>query len=332
MKTVRFASAASFSNPTDAGGESILRTPAGLADKPRRRQAFRPVIRALVDNSARVSVSKLFPNLKAGRLRMQDPHLHCMARFGLFVAALVATGLNVAAETLDDVRQAAAAVARVRAETATLESDWRWQRETLGASWQALIQQKDALAHDAELWKANLSAENSEIAGLQAKSGAARAIFDEVDQRLKAISEQLVSMQPWLPPRLARAVELPCRTLGDPRLPAAERMQHIATVWSRCMLFNRSITCAEEALTLGGDKNARVIEVIYWGLSHGYALDTSNGTAFHGFPGKDGWVWEEQPDIAPRVARLVAIYNDRADPELVSVPAQVTNPFAGSAK
>jgi hypothetical protein len=60
-------------------------------------------------------------------------------------------------------------------------------------------------------------------------------------------------------------------------------------------------------------------------LSHAYALDRNGNKAYFGHPGKDGWFWEPQPEIAGAVAQLLAINEEKSDPAFVEVPAQVND-------
>jgi hypothetical protein len=116
-------------------------------------------------------------------------------------------------------------------------------------------------------------------------------------------------------------LDLSYRSLGSSSKAVGERMQLAMTILNRCSLFNRTVTCGEEVLTIDGETGSRSLNVIYWGLSHGYALDSAAGKAWYGSPGPRGWQWEASPDAARSVARLIAIYNDKADPDFVSVPA-----------
>jgi hypothetical protein len=100
-------------------------------------------------------------------------------------------------------------------------------------------------------------------------------------------------------------------------------MQYALTVLNRCAQFNRTITCGEEVVTVDGA--AKSLEVIYWGLSHGYALDRSAGKAWLGTPSSGRWQWEPLDGAVREVTRLIDIYHDKADPEFVMVPARLSN-------
>ena len=68
--------------------------------------------------------------------------------------------------------------------------------------------------------------------------------------------------------------------------------------------------------------------MIYWGLSHGYALDRIAGKAWLGSPGADRWEWQPRPEAAKAVAQLIAANSDKADPAFISVPLQLKHSIA----
>ena len=151
-----------------------------------------------------------------------------------------------------------------------------------------------------------------------------------------AIADELVAkvveMRPSLPPRLSEALELPYRSLANAGLAPGERMQLAMTVLNRCALFNRTVTCGDEVLTISGEQGAKSLEVIYWGLSHAYALDRAAGKAWYGAPGARGWQWDPSPAAVRPVVNLMAVYNDKADPDFVAVPAVLGQAVAENLK
>jgi hypothetical protein len=102
-------------------------------------------------------------------------------------------------------------------------------------------------------------------------------------------------------------------------------MQFVTTILNRCAQFNKSITYGDEPVTPPGETDRRMLEVIYWGASHAYALDRAGGKAYFGSPGAQGWNWEPAPGADRSIAQLIAIYRDKADPEFVEVPAHVSD-------
>lgn len=218
----------------------------------------------------------------------------------------------------------------MRAETVRLETDWASDQVLLKTTITALTERAQLVEERRDELKAKTAEERAEIEELTLKRKIAADELAIVEERLKTLSTQLIQLRPTLPPRLSDALEMSFRSLADSDVSVGERMQFAMTVLNRCAQFNRSINHGAEVLTLEGESGAKSLEVIYWGLSHGYALDPAAGKAWFGSPGADGWKWEPRPDAAGHVAELIAIHTDKADPAFVSAPAQVKKSFEAS--
>lgn len=233
----------------------------------------------------------------------------------------------MAADDMQTVEKAASEWVKTRAATVRLESDWASEQVLLTSTINGLKDRAQALEEKRAELNAKTAEERAELATLAAKRKTAAEESRLVEERLTALNAQLLELRPTLPPRLSDALEMSFRSLAGTELSASARMQLAMTVLNRCAQFNRGISHGEEVLELEGETGPRALEVIYWGLSHGYALDRSGGKAWLGSTVGDRWRWEPRPDAAPRVAELIAIYTDKADPAFVTVPAHVKKTF-----
>jgi hypothetical protein len=243
----------------------------------------------------------------------------CVALFFSPLAALAA------ADSVARVEQAATEWVKLRAETVRLETEWSGQRGLFEAMVAALAERARLVEEKTANSRARTVEERAELDGLEQRNRAASAALATAETRLAEVGRNLAALRPFLPPRLAAALELPLRSLADPALPVADRMEHTMTVLNRCLQFNRGVTTGEETIAPAGEPTPRAVEVIYWGLSHAYAFDRTTRQAWLGRPGPDGWSWQARPEAADGVARLLAIAADRADPDFVLVPAQLNS-------
>ncbi len=226
--------------------------------------------------------------------------------------------------------RAAAEWIKTRLETTRVEGEWAADRPILESTIGGLKERVQTLEEKRDLLKARTAKDRDEIGAMEAKNKEAAEDLAAVETRLQALVGQLTALRPSLPPRLSEALDLSYKSLANATgKPTGERMQLAMTILNRCSLFNRTVTCGEEVLTIDGETGAKSLNVIYWGLSHAYALDTEAGKAWYGSPEAGGWRWEPSPESARSVARLIAIYNDKADPDFVSVPATIA---VGSSK
>ncbi len=261
-----------------------------------------------------------------------------MSRYRLLhlvgAAAVLACGVLFAqsdSNPLEPGEKAAGEWIKVRLETARIEGDWLSSRPLLESTVNGLKDRADLLEEKRDHLKAKTAKDREEIDSLKEKNQAAAEDLKATEDRLGALSSKLIELRPMLPPRLSEALELPYRSISNPALGAGDRMQLVMTMLNRCALFNHTVTCGEEVLAIEGEQGTKSLEVIYWGLAHAYALDRAAGKAWYGSPGPRGWQWEPRPEAVKSVTRLVAVYNDKADPDFVAVPASVGQPLAETA-
>ncbi len=227
-------------------------------------------------------------------------------------------------DALGEADKAAGDFIDAQIETARVETDWRSQRELLETMVAAAKERAASLEEKRDLTKAKTAKDREEIEALRSSRQKAADELEAFETRLKILSDRLIALKPALPPHLADAFALAYRSLGDSELPAGERIQLAMNLLNRCGQFNRTITVSEDVLSLEGEPPEKSYATIYWGLSHGYALDRASRKAWLGRPGTGGWQWQAKPEAFARIASLIAIAHDQEDPAFVPVPAVVT--------
>ena len=224
---------------------------------------------------------------------------------------------------LETVEKSAGEWLKVRAESSRLETEWNTQRQLLDSIVHGLDERAQSLEVKRDYLRAKTAKDRDDLAKLATANQATSAGLRTVEEQLGALGPQLLQLRSALPPRLSTALELSYKSLAAPDLGLSQRMQLTMTILNRCQQFNRSIVCEEEVLQPGGEGPERQLEVIYWGLSHGYALDRPTGQVWFGSPGPERWQWEPLPDAAAQVAKLMAIYRGKAEPEFIEVPVRL---------
>jgi len=251
----------------------------------------------------------------------------------LWLPVLLGTVLLRAEPTpLETVEKAAGDWVAVRAETARLETEWATTHPLLESTVRGLQERAQALEDKRDFLKARTAKDREELAGLEAANQASAAGLRSADAQLQAMGPRWSALLAALPPRLTEALELPARSLAAPGLTVSERMQYTMTMLNRCLQFNHGLLCEDEVLRLGGETNGQELEVIYWGLGHGYALDRPARRVWFGSPGPQGWHWEPLPEAFDAVVRLMAISRGKAEPEFVEVPARLKLAVAAAPK
>jgi hypothetical protein len=250
-------------------------------------------------------------------------------RLRLFIGLLIFAFLAPAwgASPLDDVQKTVTEWVRVRAETARIEDDWTWQQMLMQSTLEALQERTRQLVAQRTELEARTAEERRDTADLMERRQALKDAQAQAENHLQLLGDRLARMRAWLPPRLSVALELPYRSLAKPNADASERMRYAMVILDRCVRFNRTVSVDEEMITAANGEK-RLMEVVYWGLSHGYALDRSGNEAYLGAPTESAWAWTTLPDMAPQVAKLINASLDKAEPAFVILPAQASHPAA----
>ncbi len=250
----------------------------------------------------------------------------------LIFSGLVASATAPTPDLIETIGKSATEWVKLRTETVRLKSDWASQREILESTVTALEQRAKDLEDQRTLLQAKSAKDREEHQTIETKNKVWSGGLDELDARLIATKDRLLQFRSSLPPRLSAALEMPYRSLSGSELAPSDRMQLAITILNRCVQFNRLISLGEEVLTVEGESAPRSLEVIYWGLSHAYALDRAVGKAWLGTPGPQGWHWVAHPEAAKQVTQIIAIYEGKADPTLISVPALLSHVSTESLK
>lgn len=238
-------------------------------------------------------------------------------------ACLISAASAGAADPIQEVGKTASEWVKTRAETVRVETAWTQERVLLDSTIKGLKERATQLEDKRDHLLSTTAEERAELATLTGKLTESKEHLRATEARLEALTEKVLRLRPLLPPRLSGALEMSYRSLEEKTGSPGERMQWVMTVLNRCAQFNLSIAYGEEVLVLAGEPGPKSVDVIYWGLSHGYALDRAAGKAWLGAPGPERWQWEPLDGAAPAVADLLAIRVDEADPRFVTVPARL---------
>jgi len=247
-----------------------------------------------------------------------------LLRDGLFIAAMIASGsalFGASPAPVDTLAKLSLEWVNTRAETVRAEADWNGQRELLLSTVKAFEERAHELEVKRDLLKSKTAADREELQDLEIENQRLAEQFKKLETKLKSFDDRLAQLRGQLPPRLSLALDLPLRSLADLKLPPAERMELTITALNRCIQFNRSISFGEEIVVIPGEPKSKLMQTVYWGLSHGYAYDATASKAWFGAPTPEGWKWEPCIESEPAIHELIATFGDKAEPKYVAVPA-----------
>jgi hypothetical protein len=253
----------------------------------------------------------------------------CRLRVAVAVVglAIVVAGPPVAAGDFDRIDQRVREWLTLRREWNQVRADWKVQRELLEEELQVLRQQK------AELEKAATD-QRAKLAGLESRFEAAAREKKVQETALAGLSAPLLaneahlrSWQEKLPGFLNRHLatgfgKLPPADLvhGDER--KAERLQLVFGLYSQLEHLN-SVVHLEREILSEGSGSGQEMELIFFGISQGYALSLDGNSAAIGRMTDNGLHWTWRDDLAGSLMDVKAFYKKEKPAAFVSLPLQI---------
>lgn len=192
-----------------------------------------------------------------------------------------------------------------------------------------------------QLLKVSIDETEKKIAEAKAKLEDARKRTGEAEAekaQIRDATDALVAVVPELEAgvkdlfhRAPGLVQEKIRVLHD-RMPkpgadlknitAAERFQNVLGILNELNKANNEINTVPEIHDLGNGKKAEV-KVVYVGLGQGYFVNSNGDIGGLGLPSADGWKWNPDPAIAPKMRELVEVMKKAVAPKLVELPADI---------
>jgi hypothetical protein len=206
------------------------------------------------------------------------------------------------------------------------EEDWKEGRELLQARVDLLHKQLSEL--DAKLVEARKS-----VADADAK----KAELDKQNNALKAIAANLATtvtgleggvremvkivpegMREKLTPLLTRMPEDPATT----KVSLAERFQNVVGILNEVTRLTSEVVLVTELRPIG-DGKPQELRTVYVGLAQAYFVNAQGNVAGIGLPGKSGWEWRQENDLAPNISAAIEILQNKRSPGFVQLPVKI---------
>jgi len=199
-----------------------------------------------------------------------------------------------------------------------MKSDWKWQKSVLENTQLALQKQIEIKTKELEQFKSDHSSQIEELHMLEQEQSELKQVYSSSEQQVEEEILEFVSIKDRLPPRLNKALELSFASLVDRSLPLNDRFQILVSSMGRVSQFNHLISYSEEIVIMDG--KPRLMAVLYWGLSHAYALDLSENEAFVGRPNDKQWAWTPSRKLKGNIQQMLSIFREETDPVFVDAP------------
>lgn len=223
------------------------------------------------------------------------------------------------------------------AELATLESltaQWIALRAERADEQRAWADESARLQLELRLLQDAGSHLNEELAALQSQASDAESDQTDLLRELEAHQQSRETLRTALAetaPRLeTRLNALPPSRLPELRedrdaLDAAgsellPRIRALLSLHNRLLQLQTSLFAHNDVIDLPGGR--REMNILWLGTARAYAVNADRTHAATGSLTPDGWQWTPAPELAPRIAAALRLFNQKAPPALITLPVE----------
>ncbi len=138
------------------------------------------------------------------------------------------------------------------------------------------------------------------------------ALPGEAETTLQRLFHQIpASLQTDLRPAMNEA--------GREGLSTVQRLRYLLDVYGQIEQLQQGTHVVTELMEISPGER-REVDVLYLGLSAGYAVSKDAQWAALGRPGEEGWVWQSAPAHAEEIRQAVRVHRNEEPPVLVRLP------------
>jgi multidrug efflux pump subunit AcrA (membrane-fusion protein) len=218
----------------------------------------------------------------------------------------------------------------LRTQLAEEQQSWQrqqrhWERE-ISLLRREVTERRAALDTDS-VFLSGVEEAQSDLQGETAALDASMQGLESVVSRHEAYLRVWLSrIPPGLAPELGAGFRmLPQNAAAASRTGVLRRLQAVLSLYTQIETLQNNLHLTRALLDVAGVQ--REVDILYFGLGHGFAVSASGDWAAVGTPSGDGWQWQE---VRPEAARIrLAIRTVQRDAEAQLVPLLWSMPGGG---
>lgn len=239
--------------------------------------------------------------------------------FALAYFALVTLATTASAEEAGQSIELIEKWIDVRKEDAELRKNWLAEKQQLEHEDKLLQAEIDSLSKRVEA----LETINSELLEIKQTQGSEVETLQEAsadtEKLLKSHREKITLLIPKLPPPLAQSIKSKLAANDSRNNGLGARYQRIISALVEIHEFASEVHWKVE-IRQTSDGASRQLDTLYWGLHYALSSDKNGTISQIGFPGIDGWKWEDADAQTTAIRTFLNIQQGLESPSFISVP------------
>ena len=208
----------------------------------------------------------------------------------------------------------------LRAELAAEQQAWgrqerHWERE-IALLEKEIAARREALEEDTTF----LRDVERDQADVLAEKEAATSALQELAVVVGQHEARIRALEAWIPEGLRVELgtgfgALPQHDAAAERMGVLRRLQTVLALYTQIEALQHNMHVVRELIAYG--EQQREVDVLYIGLSRGFAVSPKGDWAAIGIPTDVGWQWQEAPDEASSIRLAIQVMQRDADVQLV---------------
>lgn len=202
---------------------------------------------------------------------------------------------------------------------------WNLERETLGRRIDLVRAERDTLRKRIHETQALITDADKKRTDLVDENDALKNTSAALENRIHTLERSVLQLLPNLPKPVQERIKPLSQRIPkseQSELSLSERYQNVIGILNELNKGANEINLVSEVRDLEDGTRAEV-QTLYIGYACAYACNNNGDQAFVGYPGSDGWRWEQMNEIAPRVADAIAVFKNEKVAEFIPLPIKV---------
>lgn len=204
--------------------------------------------------------------------------------------------------------------------------DWAQAKESLLARTDVVRREIVALQKRIAEAEASIAAADKKRLELVAENDKQKATAAKLEEQVVALEQRVLQLLKHVPEPLRERVKPLSQLIPQKgetsRSQVDQRYMAVIGVLSEIHKWNREITVTSEVRALP-DGSSVEVAVLYVGIGQAYYAGGNGKVGGTGVSTADGWAWRPANELAPAIAKAIAVFKNEQPAAFVQLPAQV---------
>lgn len=240
---------------------------------------------------------------------------------GLITATAVAAEVNLA-----ETRSIMEKWVETRQMIGRVQADWQVEKETISQVIALYEKELENLQKQFHSTGTNTTQLDKELEKIKQENETLKVAAEEIKTTVGGLEREVLRLaKSWPAPLVERINALLRRIPEDPtntKAALSERMQNVVGILSEADKFNGSVSVVSELRKNPAGAEVQV-KTLYVGLGAAYFTDKAGEFAGTGTPSAEGWAWSTDAELASKIGRAIAIYENLQPAAFVALPVQI---------